>query len=84
MHIKSPMDFWSGLIFIASGLFIAVYAYANYQMGSALRMGPGYFPVWLGTLTFILGSIVFIRFRRVPSNLRAQRVGARFRGKIPE
>ena len=61
MHIKSPKDFWSGLIFIASGLFIAGYAYANYQMGSALRMGPGYFPLWLGSLTAILGFIVFLR-----------------------
>ena len=61
MHIKSPKDFWSGLIFVVSGSFIAIYAYYHYQMGSALRMGPGYFPVWLGSLTFILGAIVFGR-----------------------
>lgn len=61
MQIKSPLDFWSGLIFLGSGLFIALYAYTHYQMGSALRMGPGYFPVWLGGLTAILGFSVFAR-----------------------
>ena len=62
MHIiKSPKDFWSGLIFIAAGSFIAIYGYTHYAYGSALRMGPGYFPTWLGTLTTILGLLVFVR-----------------------
>lgn len=61
MFIKSPKDFWSGLIFLGSGLFIGLYAYTHYQMGSALRMGPGYFPVWLGSLTFLLGTVIFGR-----------------------
>jgi hypothetical protein len=61
MRIRSPRDFWSGVIFIVSGLFIAIYAYTHYQLGSSLRMGPGYFPVWLGSLTFVLGAIVFGR-----------------------
>ena len=61
MQIKSPLDFWSGLIFVISGLFISIYGYQNYQMGSALRMGPAYFPVWLGGLTASLGAIVFFR-----------------------
>ena len=61
MHIKSPKDFWSGLIFVVMGAFIAIYAATHYQMGSALRMGPGYFPLWLGSLTFLLGALVFGR-----------------------
>lgn len=61
MRIKSPKDFWSGLIFIVAGGFISGYAATHYQMGSALRMGPGYFPVWLGALQLFLGLIVFGR-----------------------
>ena len=40
-------DFWSGLMLIVTGggaIFIA----RNYQFGSSLRMGPGYFPTVLG------------------------------------
>ena len=61
MHILSPKDFWSGLIFISAGFFIAAYGYTHYAYGSALRMGPGYFPTWLGSLTTALGLIVFVR-----------------------
>ena len=59
MHIRSPKDFWAGLMFIGFGLFFAVWATVNYQMGSALRMGPAYFPAVLGGLLVVLGAIVF-------------------------
>jgi hypothetical protein len=59
MHIKSPRDFWAGLMFIGFGLFFAVWAVTNYQIGSALRMGPAYFPAVLGGLLTVLGAIVF-------------------------
>jgi hypothetical protein len=59
MHIKSPRDFWAGLMFIGFGMFFAVWAAVNYQMGSALRMGPAYFPAVLGGLLVVLGAIVF-------------------------
>ena len=57
MKIKSPQDFWAGLMFIAFGIFFVVVA-RNYQMGTAVRMGPGYFPTMLGGLMVILGAIV--------------------------
>jgi hypothetical protein len=60
MRIKSPKDFWAGLMFIGTGLFFAVFAYANYQMGTAVRMGPAYFPFLLGGLLAFLGLLVFI------------------------
>jgi putative tricarboxylic transport membrane protein len=47
-------DFWSGVTLIAIGggaLFIA----RNYQFGSSLRMGPGYFPVILSAALVIFG-----------------------------
>lgn len=59
MKIKSPKNFWSGLMFIASGLFFAVWAMTHYQMGTAVRMGPAYFPTMLGGLLIFLGLIIF-------------------------
>lgn len=60
MQVKNGKDFWAGLIYIAFGVaFVAVAR--NYSMGSALRMGPAYFPTWLGALLVLLGLIVFLR-----------------------
>jgi hypothetical protein len=60
MTIKSPKDFWAGLMFIGFGLFFALWAYFNYQMGTAVRMGPAYFPFVLGGLLGFLGVLVLI------------------------
>ena len=59
MKIKSPKDFWSGLMFVASGLFFAIWAITHYQMGTAVRMGPAYFPTMLGALMVVLGLMIF-------------------------
>jgi Tripartite tricarboxylate transporter TctB family len=61
MKIKSPKDFWSGLMFIGSGLFFALWAMEFYQMGTAVRMGPAYFPTVLGFLLAVLGGIVLLQ-----------------------
>ena len=61
MKIKSPKDFWAGLMFIGFGLFAALWAVFNYQMGSAVRMGPAYFPAVLGGLLAALGATVLLR-----------------------
>ena len=61
MAIKSPKDFWAGLMFAAFGGGMATIAVLNYQMGSAVRMGPAYFPVVLGSILAILGLILLAR-----------------------
>jgi putative tricarboxylic transport membrane protein len=61
MKIKSQKDFWSGLMFLGSGLFFALWAMAFYQMGTAVRMGPAYFPTMLGFLLTLLGAIVLLQ-----------------------
>jgi hypothetical protein len=58
MHIKRPKDFWAGLMFIGFGLFTVAWSLTHYQMGTAVRMGPGYFPVMLGGLLAVLGAAV--------------------------
>jgi hypothetical protein len=60
MKIKSPKDFWAGLMFIGFGLFFALFALKYYQMGSAVRMGPAYFPTVLGGLLTFLGAMVLV------------------------
>ena len=60
MRITSPRNFWAGLMFLAFGLFFAIWAVANYQMGTAVRMGPAYFPTVLGGLLAFLGLVVLV------------------------
>jgi hypothetical protein len=60
MKIRNAKDFWAGLMFIAFGLGFAIIA-RNYQMGTAVRMGPAYFPTVLGGLLAILGTVIFVR-----------------------
>jgi hypothetical protein len=60
MHIKNGKDFWAGLMFAGSGLAF-VLGSQNYPMGSAVRMGPAYFPTMLGGLLALLGAIIFLR-----------------------
>jgi hypothetical protein len=47
-------------MFLAFGLFFAIWAVANYQMGTAVRMGPAYFPTVLGGLLAFLGLVVLV------------------------
>lgn len=57
MKIRNQRDFWAGVMFICTGLlFIALSA--QYQLGTAAKMGPGYFPTMLGGLMALLGVIV--------------------------
>jgi len=75
MKIKSQTDLWAGLMFIAFGVFFMVVAIGTpefidrivgqklipgYQIGSAVRMGPAYFPVVLGGLLAVLGMLVVV------------------------
>jgi hypothetical protein len=60
MRIKAPKDFWAGLMFIAFGLFFLAWAQWHYQMGSAVRMGPAYFPTMLGGLLAALGAAILL------------------------
>ena len=58
MKIKSPKDFWSAVMFVGFGVFFMAWALTHYQMGTAVRMGPGYFPTVLGGLLTFLGLVV--------------------------
>jgi len=57
MHIRSPKDFWSGLIFVALGAVFVALA-LQYRLGDMHRIGPGLFPTLVGSLLVGLGLIV--------------------------
>ncbi|HET9457527.1 MAG TPA: tripartite tricarboxylate transporter TctB family protein, partial [Candidatus Limnocylindrales bacterium] len=50
----------AGLVFVGFGLAFALGA-LTYDVGSTLRMGPGYFPLVLGGLLVVLGGIIAVR-----------------------
>jgi len=57
MQIKNQQDFWSGVMFLVLGVAFAIGA-TKYSMGTSARMGPGYFPFWLGVCLAGLGAVV--------------------------
>ena len=58
--IRSPKDFGAGLLYAGIGA-AAVLIARDYGMGSSSRMGPGYFPVVLGSLLLLIGLASLIR-----------------------
>ncbi|HTN48485.1 MAG TPA: tripartite tricarboxylate transporter TctB family protein [Burkholderiaceae bacterium] len=60
MQIRNAQDFWSGVLFAAFGAFFIIFA-REYDMGSAARMGPAFFPTMLGGLLVLLGILVGAR-----------------------
>jgi len=63
ISIRNPKDFWSGVLFMALGIATIVLG-SKYALGTAARMGPGYFPRILGILMVVLGAILALRGTR--------------------
>jgi putative tricarboxylic transport membrane protein len=65
MKAKNQEDFWSGLMFIGFGI-AAIVISRDYPMGSAMRMGPGYFPTLIGGALVVIGVVISaLSFRSV-------------------
>jgi hypothetical protein len=60
LKIRNQRDFGAGVMYILIGLFFAIVA-MQYQYGTAAKMGPGYFPFWLGMLMAALGLLVLVK-----------------------
>jgi Tripartite tricarboxylate transporter TctB family len=68
MKIGHQKDFWGGVLFAVLGLTFALIARGlpgltfmpGYSMGTPARMGPGFFPFYLGMILFALGVIVAV------------------------
>lgn len=70
VKIRNQKNFAAGLLYIAIGAAFAVGA-TNYNMGSADRMGPAYFPFWLGLLLALIGVVVLATSLRVHATVQA-------------
>jgi Tripartite tricarboxylate transporter TctB family len=55
--ILENKDVWAGLFLIAVGVVAVVIAH-NYTFGTALRMGPGFFPTVLGGFLILSGLYI--------------------------
>jgi hypothetical protein len=60
LKIRNQRDFGAGIMYMVIGLFFAIVA-TRYQYGTAAKMGPGYFPFWLGMLMAAIGLLVLVR-----------------------
>ena len=70
MKIGHPKDFWSGIMFVALGAAFALVAKGlkfgdsvliqGYAMGTPARMGPAFFPFWLGMILALLGLLIAV------------------------
>ena len=58
--IRNVKDFWTGVVYIAFGS-LAIILSRDYDMGTALKMGPAYFPTILSSLLILIGVISLIR-----------------------
>jgi putative tricarboxylic transport membrane protein len=58
--IRNTKDFWTGIIYIFLGS-IAIFIARDYAMGTAVKMGPAYFPTILSLLLVLVGIISMIR-----------------------
>ena len=60
MRIRSPKDFWAGLIFVAIGTGFVLLS-SQYRYGDMHRMGPAMFPTLVGALLAALGAVIALR-----------------------
>jgi hypothetical protein len=63
--MRNAKDFWTGLIYIFFGSSAILIA-RDYDMGTAIKMGPAYFPTVLGGLLMAIGVISVIRSFVIP------------------
>ncbi len=82
MQLRNHHDLWAGLMFIAFGIAFMVFS-QQYQLGTAAKMGPGYFPTILGALLALLGAAIsFSAFSKHTPRAKVAKVGWRELGLI--
>ncbi len=59
MKLRNHQDFWSGTMFVVLGVLFIVLS-RQYQLGTAAKMGPGYFPTVLGGILAVLGGMIVL------------------------
>lgn len=59
-RIRNEPDFYSGLLFSVIGLAFC-WLSTDYRVGSSAQMGPGYFPMVLGSILAAIGFFICAR-----------------------
>ena len=54
LEFRNNRDFWAGVMLMATGATAVIIA-RDYNFGTSLRMGPGYFPTVLGSALVLFG-----------------------------
>lgn len=67
------IDALAGVFVILVGC-LAIYEALNFDLGTTRRMGPGYFPFYIGILLLVIGSGLILEgyFQRIASEAGAQ------------
>jgi hypothetical protein len=60
IKVKSPQDFWAGLLFLVIGC-LALWFGRSYAFGTATKMGPGYLPTVLSGALVLVGVFLSLR-----------------------
>lgn len=60
MHSRDYRDIIGGSVLALIGLFAALNAGMNYELGTIMRMGPGMFPMGLGVILLAFGILIII------------------------
>ncbi|SNX28012.1 Tripartite tricarboxylate transporter TctB family protein [Polynucleobacter meluiroseus] len=60
MKIRNQKDFGAGIMYMVVGLFFTIIA-LQYPMGTPAKMGPGYFPFYLGILMTVIGLFILVK-----------------------
>ena len=56
--LRNPKEGAAGLFFAAVGLVYGLMAWTSLDIGTALNMGPGYFPIVLSGIIFAFGAVM--------------------------
>jgi hypothetical protein len=72
-------DYYGGGLMFLLGVG-AIYRGLGYQMGTLTRMGPGYFPVAVGTVLAVMGLLIALGARRQASDTKAESHTPEWRG----
>lgn len=60
LRVAGPRDVWAGVIYIALG-GVMFWVALGYRLGTAGRMGPGYFPRVLALILVAIGVVALVR-----------------------
>jgi hypothetical protein len=75
MKLRNHKDFWAGIMFLVFGVLFMFWS-RTYQLGTAAKMGPGYFPTMLGGIMAFLGFVILLgAFSRSNAEERVSRFG---------